>query len=131
MRNYPSSLKKTSSFELPAKALVLVFIKESYFFLRNLYGFVFHPFRTTVKIFAKPDRSQIVLIFGLPAYLWFAGLFLFLPVFWLFRNSYFPRLTLLLFFYFFTLLLFLVALYLLFWVFQYYYQCKVKPKKFT
>ncbi|HUV71755.1 MAG TPA: hypothetical protein VMW25_01985 [Clostridia bacterium] len=49
---------------------VLVGIKESYLFLRNLYGIYSHPFLTTKRIMEKPDWSQAVLVFGLPLYLW-------------------------------------------------------------
>ena len=50
------------------RAAVLVSLKEFYLFLRNLYGLVVHPFKTIVEIRKKPDRSQTILIFGLPVY---------------------------------------------------------------
>ena len=58
--------KILSSFLL--KAAVLVFLKEFYLFLRNLYGLLVHPFKTIVEIRRKPDWSQTILVFGLPLY---------------------------------------------------------------
>jgi hypothetical protein len=48
----------------------LVVIKETYLFLRNVYGIYSHPFLTTKRIMEEKDLSQGVLIFGLPFYLW-------------------------------------------------------------
>ena len=53
---------------------MLIFIKETYLFVRNLYGLIVHPFKTTGEIVKKPDHSQTILIFGLPFYLFFQGL---------------------------------------------------------
>ncbi len=49
---------------------ILVGTKESYFFMRNLYGIYAHPFLTTKRIMAEKDLSQGILLFGLPIYLW-------------------------------------------------------------
>jgi len=108
--------------------LVLIFLKETYLFVKNLYGLMVHPFKTTGEIVGKPDHSQTLLIFGLPFYLWFLGIIVFLPSFWLIRNWYNTRILSLLFFYFFTLLLFGVAVYLAYWLVQYYLKCKSKQK---
>lgn len=50
---------------------ILVGVKESYLFARNLLGLYEHPFLTTKRIVDQRDLSQGILIFGLPAYLWF------------------------------------------------------------
>lgn len=109
-------------------SLVLIFLKESYLFLKNLYGLIVHPFKTTGEIVKKPDHSQTILIFGLPVYLWFLGAIVFLPFFWLIRNWYNARILSLLLFYSFTLLLLVVACYLYYCLYQYYKKCKLKPK---
>lgn len=57
---------------------VLVGIKESYLLARNVYGLYTHPFLTTKKIMKDKDWSQGILIFGLPAYLWLAWVFVLL-----------------------------------------------------
>jgi len=44
----------------------LISLKESYLFLRNLYGLVIHPFKTVIRIRKKPDWSQTILVLGLP-----------------------------------------------------------------
>jgi hypothetical protein len=49
---------------------ILVGVKESYLFLRNVYGLYAHPFLTTKRIVDEKDFSQAILLFGLPAYLW-------------------------------------------------------------
>ena len=121
-------LKKGVSSSFFLRAFILVSLKESYFFFRNLYGLVFHPFKTSVTILQKPDWSQTLLVFGLPGYLWFGALIVFIPVFWLFRDWYGTRVLLLLLFYSFTLLLFLLGCYLFFWFVRYFYQCKLKQK---
>lgn len=54
---------------------MLLGVRESYLFTRNLYGILVHPFLTTKRIVQDRDLSQGMLIFGLPAYLW---------VFWVF-----------------------------------------------
>lgn len=110
------------------KGFILISLKETYFFLRNLYGLVFHPFKTVLGILQKPDKSQTLLVFGLPGYLWLLFLFLFIPVFWFFRDYYEVRMILLLLFYSFSFLVFLFGCYLLYWLAQYFYRCKLKPK---
>jgi len=57
---------------------VLMGIKESYLFGRNLYGIYAHPFLTTKKIVREKDWSQGILIFGLPVYLWLGWVFILL-----------------------------------------------------
>ncbi len=59
-------------FKKLAKLGILVGIKESYLFLRNLYGIYSHPFLTTKKIMGEKDLSQGILVFGLPIYFWLA-----------------------------------------------------------
>lgn len=126
MKNY--NLKKRLSSSFYFKAFILISLKEIYFFLRNLYGLVFHPFKTVGGILKGPDWSQTILIFGLPGYFWFLSVVLFLPVFFFFRTHYDARILLLLLFYCLTVLLFLLGLYLLYWVARYFLRCKLKPK---
>jgi hypothetical protein len=57
---------------------ILVGVKESYLFLRNVYGLYAHPFLTTRRIMDEKDFSQAILLFGLPAYLWLAWVFVLL-----------------------------------------------------
>ncbi len=128
MQNYKLKFEKIISSNFLLKALLLISIKELYLFLRNLYGLAVHPFKTTVGILAKPDKSQTFLVFGLPGYLWLGVLVVFLPVFWLFRYWYSTRILLLLLFYSFTFLLFLFTCYLIFWFFQHFFRCKLRPK---
>lgn len=126
-------LKQSSPRSLVAnpfvKGFLLVVVKEVYVFLRNLYGLVFHPFKTIVNIRRKPDWSQTILIFGLPAYLLFLVLILFIPAWWLFKGHELIRPALFLLFLFSTLLIFLFAGYLLFWAVQYLWRCKLKLKR--
>lgn len=110
------------------KAFLLISFKESYLFLRNLYGLGVHPFKTTAGILQKPDWSQTILIFGLPGYLWAFEVIFFISVFWFFRNYYEARIILLLLFYFSTFLLFLLGIYLFYWLAQYFFQCKLKQR---
>ncbi len=65
-------------FKKLAKFGILVGIKESYLFLRNLYGIYSHPFLTTKKIVEQKDLSQGILLFGLPIYLWLGWVFILL-----------------------------------------------------
>lgn len=56
------------------KYSILLLIKESYLFSRNLLGLFFHPFKTLRAIIREQDYSQAALIFGLPFYIFIAGL---------------------------------------------------------
>lgn len=120
MKTKRQNSQKNSSKHHWLHGFVLVFLKETYLFLKNLYGLIVHPFKTTGEIIGKPDKSQTVLVFGLPIYFWFFGVFVFLPPFWLVRNWYNARILSLLLFYSFTLLLLVVAGYLYFRLYQYY-----------
>ncbi len=55
------------------KYSILLTIKESYLFSRNLFGLIFHPFKTLKEIILEKDRSQELLIFGLPFYFFTFG----------------------------------------------------------
>jgi len=55
-----------------AKYSILLSIKESYLFVRNWLGMVFHPFKTLRALFREQDFSQIILVLGFPLY-WFVG----------------------------------------------------------
>jgi len=61
-----------------AKIGVLLGVREGYLFTRNLYGILVHPFLTIGRIVKEKDRSQELLIFGLPVYLWFFWVFVLL-----------------------------------------------------
>ena len=57
---------------------LLIGIKESYLFCRNLLGLKSHPFKTLREIIEDKDYSQAALIFGLPFNLaLFGSLFIF------------------------------------------------------
>ncbi len=53
---------------------VLLAIKESYLFLKNVFGLGVHPFKTLRGVQREKDRSQQVLILGLPGYVLGLGL---------------------------------------------------------
>ena len=55
------------------KYSILLGIKESYLFSRNLLGLIFHPFKTLRAIQREKDYSQAFLIFGLPFYTFVFG----------------------------------------------------------
>lgn len=65
-----SEIKK-SSIKI-AKLVVLLGVKEGYLLARNLYGIIEHPYLTFGRILKEKDLSQGILIFGIPAGLWFA-----------------------------------------------------------
>jgi hypothetical protein len=109
-------------------SLFLVLIKETYLFVKNLYGLLTHPFKTIVSLRQNHDKSQTLLVFGLPIYLFIGGTILFLPFFWLIRNWYNARILSLIAFYVFSFVLFVLACYLFYWLVQYYLKCKSKPK---
>jgi hypothetical protein len=56
-----------------AKYSILLSIKESYLYLRNSLGLVFHPFKTLRALFREKDFSQIFLILATPLILVFFG----------------------------------------------------------
>ena len=63
--------------KLPQKILkysVLLSIKESYLFSRNLFGLYKHPFKTLRAIFREEDASQFFLLFSLPIFIIVVGL---------------------------------------------------------
>jgi len=60
------------------RLLVLLGIREGYLLVRNVYGIVEHPFLTFGRIVKTKDLSQGILIFGLPAGLWIAWIFILL-----------------------------------------------------
>lgn len=130
MQNCRSKIKKTFLSSFLLRAAFLISFKETYLFFRNWYGLVYHPFKTTARILEKPDKSQTFLIFGLPAYVWFLGVMIFVPVFFVLRNHYDARILLLSLFYTYTFLLFLLGCYLFYWASQYFYKCKLKPRLF-
>lgn len=53
---------------------ILLGIKESYLFFRNLIGLRVHPVKTLRAMQREKDRSQQVLVLGLPVYMLGAGL---------------------------------------------------------
>ncbi|OGD53997.1 hypothetical protein A3J78_01350 [Candidatus Beckwithbacteria bacterium RBG_13_35_6] len=53
---------------------MLLTIKESYLFCKNIFGLIVHPFKTLKNILREQDFSQAALILGLPFYLFVAGL---------------------------------------------------------
>lgn len=57
---------------------MLLGVRESYLFTRNLYGILVHPFLTIGRMVREKDRSQEMLIFGLPVYLWIFWVFVLL-----------------------------------------------------
>lgn len=56
---------------------VLLGLKEAYFFLRNLQGLFFHPYKTLRVMEREKNKLQVGLIFGLPFYFFVTG-FLFI-----------------------------------------------------
>jgi hypothetical protein len=67
---------KDPTYKRLAKYSILLSIKESYLFTRNSLGLIFHPFKTLYGLFREQDFSQIALILGFPAYVFFGGLML-------------------------------------------------------
>ena len=53
---------------------ILLTLKESYLFCRNLFGLWEHPFKTFRTMLREQDRSQMLLILGIPSYLLIGGL---------------------------------------------------------
>jgi hypothetical protein len=53
--------------------LKLALVKDSYLLGRNTFGLFFHPFKTLFLIFKEQDFSQLILIIGLPVYLFIGG----------------------------------------------------------
>ncbi len=76
-RSKPQIKIKNSSKKI-ARILVLLGIKEGYLLARNVYGIIEHPFLTFNRIYKKRDYLQAVLIFGIPAGLWLAWIFVLL-----------------------------------------------------
>lgn len=70
-------------FKLLLKIGVLTGLKESYLTARNLLGLLFHPFKTIYVIREEKDKSQTILIFGMPVYGWIGGLVLIAGLRWL------------------------------------------------
>ena len=56
-----------------AKLGLLLSIKESYLFVRNSLGLVWHPFKTLAVMSREKDRSQQLLILGWPMYVLLAA----------------------------------------------------------
>ncbi len=56
-----------------AKLGLLLSIKESYLFVRNSLGLVWHPFKTLAVMSREKDRSQQLLILGWPIYVLVLG----------------------------------------------------------
>lgn len=110
------------------KILILLGFKEGYLFLRNMYGLIVHPGRTIVKIYQKPDWSQVILTLGFPGYLWTGGVFIFTLGFFLLKD---PEIRDILFFLFitFNFLVLLFCGYLIFWLIRYFWICRLKPKR--
>ena len=69
MKQFKKSVKKI------LKLTVLLGIRETYLFFRNLYGLICHPFLTVKRIEKEQDLSQGLLIFGLPGYFWLGAIF--------------------------------------------------------
>ena len=56
-----------------AKLGLLLSLKESYLFVRNSLGLIWHPFKTLAVLSREKDRSQQLLILGWPVYVLFLG----------------------------------------------------------
>jgi len=56
-----------------SKFFSLLAFREAYFYCRNLLGLTKHPQLTISRIFRQKDKSQFMLIFGLPFYTFLAG----------------------------------------------------------
>lgn len=52
---------------------LLLLVKESYLFLKNSLGLVWHPFKTLRHLALEKDRSQQMLILGWPVYVLIMG----------------------------------------------------------
>lgn len=74
MQNWIKTGRQKASSIPHLRAVVLISLKESYLFLKNLYGLLTHPFKTIVQIRKKPDRSQTILVLGLPVWVGLGGL---------------------------------------------------------
>ena len=53
---------------------VLLLIKESYLFTKNVFGLGVHPVKTLSRINREKDRSQQLLVWGLPIYVLVMGI---------------------------------------------------------
>lgn len=52
---------------------LLLLLKDSYLFVRNSFGLVWHPFKTLAVMFKQKDRSQELLILAWPVYVLICG----------------------------------------------------------
>ena len=69
------SIKQKKNFLRRAgKVGILLTIKESYLFSRNVFGLGAHPFKTLRRLQREKDRSQQVLVLGMPMYVFLGGL---------------------------------------------------------
>lgn len=59
-----------------AKIGLLLSIKESYLLTKNSLGLIWHPIKTLNSLAREKDRSQQLLVIGLPLWVLTAGLFL-------------------------------------------------------
>jgi hypothetical protein len=75
MQNYDTKFKIKRSIEKIFKITVLLVIRETYLFFRNLYGLACHPFLTIKRVEKEKDLSQEILFFGLPGYFWLGAIF--------------------------------------------------------
>ena len=57
-----------------AKIGLLLTIKESYLLVKNSLGLVWHPIKTLNSLSREKDRSQQLLVIGLPLWILAAGL---------------------------------------------------------
>ena len=57
-----------------AKLGLLLSIKESYLLVKNTLGLVWHPIKTLNSLSREKDRSQQLLVIGLPLWILVAGL---------------------------------------------------------
>ena len=101
------------------KLLVLVGLRQSYFFSKNLLGMVMHPQLTTARILKRKDFIQAFLVFGLPFNLWLILLFSGFLIWFLLRPQGFLFLLGLIFLSLAGLFLFLLALYDFYWIIKY------------
>lgn len=69
MKKAPSyQLRITSFLKKMGRIGVLLAIKESYLLSKNILGLTVHPFKTLRAISREKDRSQQLLLLGLPLY---------------------------------------------------------------
>lgn len=101
------------------KFIFLHLIREIYLFFRNLWGLVFHPYKTLASIRREEDLSQAFLVGSWPISVWLILAILFVAIKFLFRPIGVFNTALNAVFILYSLFFILYFLYLVYWLLFY------------